>query len=66
MKILNRDLKNVVIVDDMPYSYINQLDNAVPILPYTSGSDGQLYALEKLLEDVSRCEDVRVFNRRNF
>jgi len=38
-------MKNVVMVDDVPYSYINQLDNAVPILPYTTGNDCQLYAL---------------------
>ena len=29
----------MVLVDNSPFSYIYQLDNAIPILPYLGGED---------------------------
>lgn len=45
LRIINRDLKNLILVDNAPYSYIYQLENGIPILPYYSGEDQQLPAL---------------------
>jgi CTD small phosphatase-like protein 2 len=53
-------------VDNAPYSYLYQLDNAIPILPYYWGDDNQLLQLEKYLEEVNRSQDVREVNRRYF
>jgi CTD small phosphatase-like protein 2 len=36
---LNRDLKDVVLVDNAAYSYSFQLDNGIPVLPYYEGKD---------------------------
>ena len=35
LRILNRRPENMVLLDNSPYSYIFQLENAIPILPYT-------------------------------
>lgn len=36
----NRNLDNIVLVDNAPYSYYFQLSNGIPILPfYNSKSD---------------------------
>lgn len=34
LSIFNRNLNNVVLVDNAAYSYFNQLDNGIPIIPY--------------------------------
>ncbi|KAF5760879.1 putative protein-serine/threonine phosphatase [Helianthus annuus] len=58
---LGRDLTKVVIVDDKPYSYILQPENAIPIIPFTDdlGDD----ELKKLMSGFfTRChefEDLR-------
>ena len=39
LRILNRDLCNVVLVDNAAYSYALQLENGIPIYPYYEGSD---------------------------
>lgn len=36
---LNRDLKNVVLVDNAAYSYAFQLENGIPVLPFYEGKD---------------------------
>jgi len=46
---LNRDLKDIVLVDNAAYSYAFQLDNGIPILPFYEGKDFELSALEKYL-----------------
>ena len=37
LRILGRKLENVVLVDNAPYSYLMQLSNGIPILPYYRG-----------------------------
>jgi len=32
----NRDLKNMVLVDNSPFIYLTMLENAVPIIPFTT------------------------------
>ena len=36
---INRDLKDVVLVDNSTYSYSMQIDNGIPIIPYYQGKD---------------------------
>jgi CTD small phosphatase-like protein 2 len=38
LRVINRDLKDLVLVDNAAYSYAFQLDNGIPILPYYHGS----------------------------
>jgi CTD small phosphatase-like protein 2 len=56
----------MVLVDNAPYSYIFQLENGIPILPYYTGEDTELVQLEKYLEEMGKCQDVREFNKKNF
>jgi CTD small phosphatase-like protein 2 len=50
MRILNRDISKVVLVDNAAYSYCFQVDNGIPILPYYEGStDFELKALKDYL-----------------
>jgi CTD small phosphatase-like protein 2 len=67
LRVLNRDLHNMVLVDNAAYSYIHQLDNGIPIIPYYHGKeDFELKALEKYLQSMVLAEDVREVNRKTF
>jgi len=47
LRILNRDPSQMVLVDNAAYSYVYQLENAIPILPYYKGNnDYELKALQ--------------------
>jgi CTD small phosphatase-like protein 2 len=37
--IANRDLRDIILVDNFMYSYSFQMENGVPILPYFGGKD---------------------------
>jgi TFIIF-interacting CTD phosphatase-like protein len=64
---VNRNLKEVIIVDSNPASYILQPDNAVPVVPFRGGNDRELMDLERfLVREVSGAADVRDVNRRKF
>ena len=45
LRVLGRDLSRVVLVDNSPFSYLYQISNAVPILPYYAGEDTELLVL---------------------
>ena len=46
LRVIDRDLSKMVLVDNAPYSYIFQPENGIPILPYFSGEeDNELYKL---------------------
>lgn len=46
LRIFKRKLENIVLVDNAPYSYLMQLQNGIPILPYYKGTeDSQLLKL---------------------
>ena len=67
LRILNRNLEDVVLVDNAAYSYAAQTSNGIPILPYYRGSeDSELKALEGYLEELINVKDVREKNRRTF
>ena len=59
LRIVNRDLSSMVLIDNAPYSYIFQLENGIPILPFYHGEDNELVQLEKCLEEMVKWEDVR-------
>lgn len=49
----NRDLKNVVIIDNAVYSFGYQLDNGIPMIPfYDNRSDKELVLLMQYLESL--------------
>lgn len=58
----------MVIIDNSPYSYVLNLDNAIPIIPYfgSSKNDGELKNLLLYLREVVGVKDVRNKNRCHF
>jgi RNA polymerase II subunit A small phosphatase-like protein len=45
LRVLKKDMSSVIIVDSDATSFPLQLNNAVPLLPFTGGQDSELYAL---------------------
>jgi CTD small phosphatase-like protein 2 len=46
LRILGRDLSELVLIDNAAYSFVHQLDNGIPIIPYYRGEkDYELKAL---------------------
>jgi Dullard-like phosphatase family protein len=66
LRVLGGELSQVLLVDNEPYNYLYQVDNAVPILPFHRGSDDQLYSLEKYLLEAARTPDLCSYNRNYF
>ena len=67
LRVINRDLKNMVLVDNAAYSYAYQLENGIPILPYYHGQiDFELKMLEDYLMRMMICKDVREINNKTF
>lgn len=63
LRILGRDLRRVVLVDNAAYSYVFQVDNGVPITSYFEGEeDCELEALKDYLLSLRECQDVRIKN----
>ena len=62
LHILNRNLKDVIIVDNMPESYLNQPENGVPIKSWFGNpKDTELQTLLLILERLNSVEDVREY-----
>ncbi len=67
LRVLGRELKNVVIVDNAPYSFASQMDNGYPIIPfYDNKSDEELTVLLGYLQNLENVGDVRAVNRDKF
>ena len=66
LRIIDRDLSQMVLVDNAPYSYIFQPENGIPILPFYEGQDSELYKLEKYLLHLVKCKDMREKNKKTF
>lgn len=62
--IKNRDLKDMVIIDNMPHSFGFQIDNGIPILEwFNDPKDQELkYLTHYLLKGLSY-DDLRQYNR---
>ena len=63
--IKNREIKNMVIIDNNAHAFALQLDNGIPILEWKNDKDDRelKYILHYLLE-LSRTDDVRTFNKK--
>jgi len=60
LRILNRDLKDVILVDNLASSYAVNLENGIPIIPFTTNSDDQeLMKLAEFLKKIHKSGDVR-------
>lgn len=65
--ILNRDLKDMVLVDNSIYSFAYQIDNGIPIISfYDDPNDEELLHLMFYMKSLANCEDVREQNRKAF
>lgn len=63
----NRQMKNLVLIDNAAYSYALQLDNGVPIVPfYNNKKDTELKELASFLSTLADVEDVRPVLREKF
>jgi len=60
LSLLGRRLQDTLIIDNSPFSYMFQPDNAIPITSwFNDKSDRELYDLVPfLLEQIAPCEDV--------
>lgn len=67
LRVIDRELKDMVLVDNAAYSYAYQLENGIPILPYYHGSvDFELKMLEEYLLKMLYSKDVRETNEKTF
>lgn len=39
LRVMNRNLSDLVLIDNAAYSYAYQLDNGIPIIPYYEGKN---------------------------
>lgn len=63
--IKNRELKNMMIVDNLSHSFGFQIDNGIPILEFLNDrKDRELKHLYDHLLEGLYVDDVRVFNRK--
>jgi CTD small phosphatase-like protein 2 len=66
-RIANRNLKDIVIVDNCPVSFCMQIDNGIPISSwYSDLRDIQLRLLIDYLKILANVNDVRVINQQFF
>lgn len=63
----NRDLRNVVLVDNAVYSFILNLNNGIPIIPYYNNKkDTELLKLRDFLLELKGLDDVRPYVGKYF
>eukprot|EP01017_Pseudomicrothorax_dubius_P030216 TRINITY_DN3749_c0_g3_i3.p1 TRINITY_DN3749_c0_g3~~TRINITY_DN3749_c0_g3_i3.p1 ORF type:complete len:434 (+),score=91.62 TRINITY_DN3749_c0_g3_i3:90-1391(+) len=64
--IRNRDLKDIVIVDNLSHSFGFQIENGIPILEFLDDpNDKELLYLGNYLAEMAKAEDVREYNKAN-
>lgn len=63
----NRDLKDIVLVDNAAYSFGYQINNGIPIIPYYDNkADQELRFLTDYLKYLVNNNDVREYNKHFF
>lgn len=56
----NRDIANILLVDNSPHTYLFQKDNGIPIIPFSDDlNDTEMLKLETFLLKLSESKDVR-------
>jgi hypothetical protein len=62
LKRLNRDLKDVIIIDNSPLAFHFDVDNGLPISSFTDDkNDKELFKLDFILESLAQVNDVRQY-----
>ena len=65
LKRLNRNLKDVIIIDNSPLAYAFDVDNGLPILSwFDNREDKELINLQPLLKFLGKVDDVRKYIKR--
>lgn len=65
MALMGRDLKDIIILDNSPTSYLFQPENALASRSwYDDFTDRELYDFIPLLENLSKVDDVRPYLSR--
>ena len=65
LKKLNRDLKDLIILDNSPLAYSFDIDNGLPIKAwYEDKNDNELHKVYFILEFLSKVKDARNFIKR--
>lgn len=65
--IKNRNMENMVILDNSLYSFCNQLSNGILIYSYYDGEDSELVNIQNyLLDYISLTDDARFVNEQVF
>ena len=63
----NRDLKDMILIDNAAYSFGFQIENGIPIIPFYDNKDDQeLRHLIPYLKFLSSVEDLREINKQTF
>lgn len=63
----NKNIKEMLIIDNLSYSFSFQIDNGIPILSwYDDPNDCELKHLTKYLIKIANLEDLRKPNRQVF
>lgn len=67
LRIFQRPLSDIAIVDNSVYAFAFQLENGIPIMNYFDDEgDEELYHLYNFLKQLAVCEDVRPKIRDSF
>ena len=63
----DRQLENIILVDNALYSFAYQIENGVPIIPfYDNKQDKELLSLKIYLQGLSFAKDFREINKKTF
>lgn len=63
----NRDLKDVILVDNAAYSFGFQIENGIPIIPfYENKSDQELKHLISFLKPLANVREIRDVIKKTF
>ncbi|CAD8159653.1 unnamed protein product [Paramecium pentaurelia] len=66
LRILNRNLERVALIDNSACNFSWQIDNGIPIIPFFDNQlDDELKHLYKYLSGMRECNDVREYNRKH-
>lgn len=64
LRVINRDLSKVVIIDNSPCNFAWNIENGIPIIPFFDNkNDKELYNLYNYLINLKNCKDVREYNK---